>query len=246
MWLDASSQQAVNLFWERCGESESFPRTLEQAVQCAFPVSVVKLPKLQLAQIETWFARRNTKYRFGCASRAVRGCLIAYGGKGFIFIDDADTPDEQRFTLSHEIGHFLVDYWMPRQKAISKFGASVTEVLDGLRQPSIEQRLHALLGSIRLGVYSELMTRADSVETSQSEIWNAESRADRVAMALLAPPEDVIEKTDVSQAKYADRIQTITQTLTDEFGLPASVAGLYGGELLTLIGKERSWSEIFR
>lgn len=238
--------QEVYLFWERCGKPEPFPRALKQAVQFAFPVTVIKLSKLHLDKIETWFARRNTKYRFGCASRAVRGCLIAYGGKGFIFIDDADSPDEQRFTLSHEIGHFLIDYWLPRQKAISKFGASITEVLDGLRKPSIEQRLHALLGSIHLGVYSELMTRADSVESSQSEIWNAESCADRVAMALLAPPKDVIEKTDVSQAKYDARIQAITRTLTDKFGLPVSVAGLYGCELLTLIGKGRSWSEIFR
>jgi hypothetical protein len=73
MWLDASSQQSVDLFWERCGEPEPFPRALEQAVQFAFPVVVIKLPKLQLSQIETWFARRNTKYQFGCASRAVRG-----------------------------------------------------------------------------------------------------------------------------------------------------------------------------
>lgn len=246
MWLDTSSQQAVDLFWERCGEPEPFPRTLEQSIEFAFPVRVIKLPKLHLDKIETWFARRNTKYRFGCASRAVRGCLVAYGGTGFIFIDDADSPDEQRFTLSHEIGHFLIDYWMPRQKAILKFGADIIEVLDGLRKPSIEQRLHALLNNIHLGVYSELMTRADSVKSSQTEIWNAELRADRVAMTLLAPPEDVLAKTDVSPAKYADRIQNITGTLINEFGLPAFIAQLYGSELLTLIGKERSWSEIFR
>jgi hypothetical protein len=244
MWLDTLSQQAVDLFWERSGEPEPFPRMLEQSIESAFPVRVIKLPKLHLDKIETWFARRNTKYRFGCTSRAVRGCLIAYGGTGFIFIDDADSPDEQRFTLSHEIGHFLIEYWMPRQKAISKFGASITEVLDGVRKPSIEHRLHALLGSIHLGVYSELMARA--VESSRSEIWNAETRADCVAVALLAPPEDVIGKTDVSQAKYDDRLKAITRTLTDKFGLPASVAELYGCELLTLIGKERSWSEIFR
>ncbi|MDQ3801944.1 MAG: ImmA/IrrE family metallo-endopeptidase [Acidobacteriota bacterium] len=236
----------MDLFWERCGAPESFPRALEDAVQFAFPVSVIKLPKLQLAQIETWFARRYTKYQFGCASRRIRGCLIAYGGKGFIFIDEADAPDEQRFTLSHEIGHFLIDYWIPRHKAISKFGLNITAVLDGHRKPSIEQRLHAILGSIRLGVYSELMTRTDSVESLQTEIWDAESRADRIAIALLAPPENVFEKADVSQAKYDDRIQNITRTLTEEFGLPASVAPLYGNELLTLIGKERSWSEIFR
>ena len=246
MWLDNASQQSVDLFWSRGGEPESFPRTLEQAIQFAFPITIIKLPRLQLSQIETWFARRNTKYQFGCASRAVRGCLIAYGGKGFIFIDSTDPPDEQRFTLSHEISHFLVEYWIPRQKTISKFGANITEVLDGHRQPSIEQRVHAFLGSIRLGVYSELMTRTDSAESAQAAIWDAESRADRIAMALLAPPQTVIEKTDVSPTKYADRIQNITKVLTDEFGLPVSVAALYGRELLTLIGKEKSWSENFR
>lgn len=246
MWLDNASQQSVDLFWSRGGESESFPRTLERAVQFAFPITIIKLPRLQLSQIEIWFARRNTKYQFGCVSRAVRGCLIAYGGKGFIFIDSTDPPDEQRFTLSHEVSHFLVEYWIPRQKAISKFGSNITEVLDGHRKPSIEQRIHSILGNIQLGVYSELMTRADSAESDQTDIWDAESRADRIAMALLAPPQTVIEKTDISPAKYADRIQNITKVLTDEFGLPVSIATLYGSELLTLVGKEKSWSENFR
>ncbi|HEY0429482.1 MAG TPA: ImmA/IrrE family metallo-endopeptidase [Pyrinomonadaceae bacterium] len=246
MWLDNASQQSVDLFWSRCGEPESFPRTLERAIQFAFPITIIELPRLQLSQIESWFARRNTKYQFGCPSRAVRGCLIAYGGKGFIFIDSTDSPDEQRFTLSHEISHFLIEYWIPRQKAISKFGSTITEVLDGHRKPSIEQRVHAFLGSIQLGIYSELMTRADSAESTQTEIWDAESRADRIAMALLAPPQSVIEKTDISPTKYDDRIQNITKVLTDEFGLPAPVAALYGSELLNSIGKERSWSEIFR
>lgn len=246
MWLDNASQQSVDLFWSRCDEPEPFPRTLERAILLAFPVTIIKLPRLQLSQIETWFAQRNTKYQFGCASRAVRGCLIAYGGKGFIFVDSTDSPDEQRFTISHEISHFLIEYWIPRQKAILKFGQNITEVLDGFCKPSIEQRVHAFLGGIHLGIYSELMSRTDSAESAQTGIWDAESRADRIAMALLAPPQSVIEKTDVSAAKYAERLQNITQVLTDEFGLPASVAGLYGSELLTSIGKERSWSEIFR
>ncbi|MCD9186650.1 MAG: ImmA/IrrE family metallo-endopeptidase [Pyrinomonadaceae bacterium] len=204
------------------------------------------MPGLQLFQIETWFARRNTKYQFGCDSRTVRGCLIAYGGKGFIFIDSTDPPDEKRFTLSHEIGHFLIEYWIPRQKAISKFGTTITEVLDGHRKPSIEQRVHAFLGGVQIGVYAEMMARSDSAESIKTEIWDAESRADRVAMALLAPPRSVIEKTDISPSKYDDRIKNITKVLTSEFGLPTSVAAFYGSELLTSIGKERSWSENFR
>lgn len=246
MWLDNASQQAVDLFWSRCGVTEAFPRALDRAVQLALPIIIIKLPGLQLDKIETWFFQRNTRFQFGCASRMVRGCLVAYGGNGFIFIDGTDPPDEQRFTLAHEASHFLIEYWIPRQKAILKFGSGIIPVLDGLRKPSVEQRVHAFLGGVALGIYSKLMMRGDSFESSQSEIWDAESRADRVAIALLAPPEAVIEKTNISGAKYEDRVQAITKVLISEFGLPQSVATPYGNELLNLIGKGRSWSEIFR
>jgi hypothetical protein len=67
----------------------------------ALPVSIIPLPRLQLASIENWLRRYQIPYRFPCANRRVRGCLVAYKGCGLIFVDETDTPDERRLTLAN-------------------------------------------------------------------------------------------------------------------------------------------------
>src|SRR3982751_3882961 len=115
MWLDSLSQEVVNRFWQQSGEIEPFPRNLEQVISLALPAKLIKLPHLKLQAIESWLERRGTSFRFNCRSRAVRGCLVAYGGQGLIFIDETDPDDERRFTIAHEIGHFIVDYLLVRE-----------------------------------------------------------------------------------------------------------------------------------
>src|SRR2546421_204494 len=107
-----------------------------------------------LQDIESWLARRAVPFSFNCRSRAVRGCLIAFGGQGLIFVDGADPDDERRFTIAHEVGHFLVDYLLVRETALAKFGAKIIEVFDGLRLPSVSERVHALLTGTSLGIYT--------------------------------------------------------------------------------------------
>lgn len=243
MWLDNASQQAINLFWERCGEIEPFPRSLERSIALALPVSVIKLPHLKLHVIENWLAQRGASFQFNCRSRTVRGCLIAFGSEGLIFMDGADPANEQCFTLAHEIAHFIIDYWLARETAISKFGCAIAEVFDGLRLPSVTERVHALLASVPIGVYTNLMERDEAISGFNSGVWNIEDRADKVALALLAPPESVLADADTSAARFDQRHQAITVLLNQRFGLPLSIASSYGRSLLTAIGRGPSWAE---
>jgi hypothetical protein len=246
MWLDNASREAVEQFWRRCGEVEPFPRSLEGAVALALPAALVKLSGPMLRDIERWLERRGVPLSFGCRSRAVRGCLIAFGGRGLIFVDGADPDDERRFTVAHEVGHFIVDYWLVREAAISKFGEQVTEVFDGLRPPSLTERVHALLADAPLGVYSNLMERDGAGSTAHSEVWGIEDRADRVALALLAPPEEVLSRADISAASFEERQGSLTGVLREHFGLPASVASAYATTLLADTDRGHSWVESLR
>jgi hypothetical protein len=239
MWLDNASQDVVNLFWQCCGEVEPFPRNLERSIALAFPVAIVKLPRLRLRDVESWLQRRGTAFQFNCRSRSVRGCLIGFGGMGFIFVDGADPDDERRFTLAHEIAHFIIDYWQPREKVIQKLGGRVIEVLNGLRPPNVNERVYALLASTSIGVHTNLMER----DGGNSELWAIESRADKIALALLAPPEVVLSEVDVSASKFEQRQAVITTTLRNHFGLSTLVARTYSRSLLTTIGKGPSWLE---
>ncbi len=243
MWLDSLSQEVVNGFWQRCGELEPFPRNLEQLISLALPAKLVKLPHLKLRTIEDWLSRRGASFRFNCRSRGVRGCLIAYGGQGLIFIDEADPEDEQRFSIAHEIGHFIIDYLLVREMALSKFGDQIAEVFDGLRQPSVPERVHALLAGASLGVYTNLMERG---ETKGLDLREIEDRADRVALALLAPPEEVLSESDTSFLRFQQRLEGMVSVLHEHFGLPSSVASPYAWSLLESIGRGQSWVEALR
>src|SRR5437899_12428824 len=110
MWLDNECQEAVNLFWQRCGGTELFLWSLERSVALALPVSLFKLSHLKLGIVESWLARRGAPFRFHCQNCAVRGCLVAFGGVGFLFVDGADPDDEQHFTIAHEVADFVLDY----------------------------------------------------------------------------------------------------------------------------------------
>lgn len=244
MWLDAQAETAAELFWQLAGEPEPFPRGLERPLALALPVALVKLPRLHLSGVESWLRRRGAPFVFGCESRAVRGCLVAHAGQGLLFVDGSDPDDEQRFTLAHEIAHFLVDYWLPRQEAIEKLGPDLADVVDGLRAPTLSERIHAMLGSIRIGPYQSLMERADQAELTG--IWEAENRADRLALALLAPPGTVLRQVNLSTGSYEDRLQAMTAMLTATFGLPNAAAGGYGRGLLRAAGKGPSWVESLR
>lgn len=243
MWLDNVSQKAVDDFWQSCGEVEPFPRSLERSISLALPLTVVKLPRLKLLSIESWLQQRGIAFHFNCVSRAVRGCLVAFGGEGLIFVDGADPEDERRFTIAHELAHFIVDYRLPRETAICKFGFTITEVFDGVRTPSVRERIHSVLTSTSLGVYTNLMEREFAQVGAYSGVWEIEDRADRIALALLAPPESVLSEVDTSAAGFEERYQNIKTALQEKFGLPASIVESYGRELLVSVGRGPSWVE---
>lgn len=241
MWLDNISQDTVDLFWQRCGELEPFPRNLERPTALALPVAIIKLPKLKLFDIERWLKRRGAIFHFDCQNRTVRGCLIAFGGCGFIFLDGADPDNERRFTLAHEIAHFMIDYWLPREKAIRKLGKEMEEVIDGIRLPSVSERVQALLGNVTIGLHTNLMERNPTGETS--EIWAIENRADRIALALLAPPDIVLPRVNLNLSTFEQRQTAMKTILCEQFGLSSSIATSYSRSLLTSIRKGPSWVE---
>ena len=246
MWLDQTSQNAIDEFWLRAGEPECFPRTLERAIAFALPLTLVKLPRLRLWDIERYLQQRGVSFQFDTATRAVRGCLIAYGGAGVIFVDGGDPANEQRLTVAHELAHFLADYLIPRENAIQKIGSQVVEVLDGIRTPSLQERVHSILNDEPIGAFSRLVERDARGNAMGAEVWKIEHRADRIALALLAPPQTVLKNVDLNAPRFEMRYASLTQVLQGTFGLPEDISRAYAWNLLDAIGKGPSWMEHFR
>jgi hypothetical protein len=246
MWLDNASRDAVDLFWRQAGGVEPFPRKLERSVLLALPIAIIKLPRLHTDAIEDWLSKRSTPYSLGCNSRGVRGCLIAFRGRGLIFVDGTDPDSERAFTLAHEVAHFLMDYWLRRQKALAAFGSQICDVLDGRRVATADERLHASLTGIPIGIHINLMDRRGTAAGFNEILRNVENRADRVGLALLAPPFAVLARSKISARKFEERRKSVFEILVSQFGVPEIVASAYSRSLLAAIGKGPSWSEGLR
>ena len=123
-------------FWKDVGKPEPFPRSLEPAVYWALPLGVFKLPRLWVSDVQVWLAEQGIQFELETEDRSLHGCLIARLGRGCVFLNGTDSDAELRFSLAHEVAHFLLDYHLPRQAAVNRLGPSVLEVFDGLRRSS--------------------------------------------------------------------------------------------------------------
>jgi len=185
---DINNPEAIaNYFWKLVGHAEPFPRRLEGSIALALPVTIVSLPSLTIAQIEGWLRERQVKCPINVSDRMLSACVIAQGGHGVIFVDGTDSADERRFSIAHDAGHFLADYWLPRIAALHRHGESIQPVLDGFRPPTTEERVRGLLVGLPLPAFSSIMERDDDGLADSHHAILREDTADQVALELLAP-----------------------------------------------------------
>jgi hypothetical protein len=245
VWLYAPEERVISKFWGLCGEMEPFPRGLERYVALALPLTIVKLPRLKVADIHDWLKRRGASVAFNCKDRQLRGCLVARSGEGLIFADGTDSPEELRFTIAHEVAHFLIDYFQPRSIALHTFGHSARDVIDGFRSPTPSERLAAVLSSKVMEMHVNLMDRSDDGATSD-DVLTIENRADRVGLALLAPPSAVLSSAGTLDREFVKRHGSVTSKLCHVYGLPLWLARQYSRTLLIDIGRGPSWVEAIK
>ncbi len=241
-WLTRTAAE----FWEASG---GYNADLELAILLALPITVERLAGLRVSNARQWLEDRGigVVHLKKLADRPLRACLVALGGaSNFILVDAQDTPEEQLFSLAHEAAHFLLDYLQPRRQAERKLSASILPVLDGKRLPTLEERTHSLLANLSLQPYQHLMERQDLDEKADKVIQQAEDRADRLAIELLAPFELVIpqvKKAIANVKEYAARQELTCQLLTSTYSLPLTVAKDYAYRLLEETGAGRSFRE---
>lgn len=216
LWAKAAAER----FWLGAGSPVAdFPRDLRRAAAFALPLAVVDLPRLGISAIDSWLLRRGITLRIGEEDRVLRACLVAYGGAGMVFLDGGDPDDERRFSLAHEIAHFLLDYVIPRERVVARLAPDLVEVLDGGRAPTSVERADALLAGVNLGLTLHLMERLPSGLPYHAVISAAERRADALALELLAPNEAVRARLHGGAA--TTEVESLLRAI---FGLPEPVA----------------------
>ena len=237
-------ENAASLFWEDVGTVPLYPRNLEDWFPFAYPLTVVWLPNLTIGAINDWAYKHRVGFQFpGNTARVLCGCLLP-GDAGIIFVDANDSASEQRFTIAHELAHFLFDYFLPRERAIRLLGKEILEVLEGKRKPTPEERLDGVLADVPLRIPGHLMNRPERGVPSNA-VLDIEDRADRLALELLAPATILQQRMEQGGVPdgYRARLVSLTTMLSTEYGLPQEIDAFYAKWLLNQWGEPtfRDW-----
>lgn len=213
-----------------CGYRDNQPVNPEQVLLEHYPVAIVGLHGLTVRALSAWLERHRAILPFDltrCRDRALRGGVVACYGCGLLFIDQDDPESERRFTIAHEGAHFLQDHYYPRLEIITRLGPEIQSVLDGLRPPTIAERLQALLANSNLYQHTHLLDR----EQVSSTVYEREAEADAFACELLAPRSAIIDR--FPNPTYDDAtLSRISTVLITEFHLPPPQALAYTRRLI--------------
>jgi IrrE N-terminal-like domain len=227
-------QELARTFWEQVGVAELFPRELRRSIIRTLPVTVVLLPELRLDRVRVWLRENGIVCPSHEADRLLRACLVARSGHGIIFVDSSDSNDEQRFSLAHELAHFLRHYEQPRRRAVAHFGEHILDVLDGKRPPTAEERIQALLRNVGVSMHLHLLARDEGRRIASPTVAAAEAEADWLACELLAPSGVVLPQTRQGTAR--DSRQEAERLLQVTYGLPSPGALWYAAQLYPPLG----------
>ncbi len=231
-------------FWVLADGVPSLPCDIKTAIILALPLELYPVAILRVSHVLDWTRRVQITHSIRGRNRGLHGCLLADRGKGTIFFDASDSEAEQRFTLAHELAHFLLDYLLPRQRALTTLGTSILPVLDGERAPTLEERLQAVLSAVPLGVMSHVMERPDDGLPTNT-VLAIEDRADRLALELLAPAQSLysLMQSETAPKGFDRRLTFLTRLLVQHYGLPDIMASSYARYMLTQLGEPtfRDW-----
>jgi hypothetical protein len=207
--------------------SAVFPRDLAEDIPLALPLTVVPLPGLTPQKGLEWLVSHKCAHgRLLETNDLKHGFTVAHAGVGVLFLNSADPPDEQRFTLAHEVAHFVLDHLQPRSRALRARGESIRPVLDGEQEPTVAEQLFSVLERIPYRTQANFMARNDKGKPRTGQVMESEQRADRLAFELLAPRQELL-----SLLNHAGR-KELEAELISRYGLPVSEAPTYARWLL--------------
>lgn len=221
-------------FWEQTSKIKGQPPyDIAGAVSLTLPLDIVSLSDLTLCKVHKWLTSNDIQIPINVNDRHLHGFILVSKGFGFMFINGTDSEDERRYTIAHEAGHFILDYKVPRDKAIKKLGESIRDVLDGLREPTIEEQINGLVKEISVRPFTHLLEKNGDGSFESIQVFNSENRADMLAVELLAPYSQVIKTTLSGRQRMSFALfdQCCLDILISKYNLPVLIAKQYSKKL---------------
>lgn len=214
---------------------DDVPVAPDRVMPGLYPVSSVLLPGLCVSALREWLERRGAGMAglAHCRDQRLRGAVVAWKGHGLLCADLEDGEAERRFTLAHEAGHFLRDHYYPRRDLLERFGPGIAPVLDGLRLPTPEEQVDALLARTRFQLYTHLLGREDEWGGPVDAV---EDDADVFACEMLAPRRAMLARFP-RLPQGEESVLQVRAVLTGEYGLPPGPAGRYARRFVARFGE---------
>ena len=229
--------------WAAAPESVQRQRDIEAAVAWSAPLAVVALPNLDARRARGWLAERGVRLDDGDAGRPLRGLLLAARGVGIVFFDGRLEPADRRFTVAHELGHFLLDYLEPRERVLRE-APSLLEVVDGWRPPTRAERAQAVLARVPIGLHAHLLDR-DVHGAAVPDVEAAEDAASQFALEVLAPWSAMVDAARAMmgdrRSPYGELLAEVTARLAEQFALPVNRAAVRAAATLEALGVRRGF-----
>lgn len=226
---DAELVRIARDFWISSRLELKFPRDIDRAICRALPICIIRLPQLTSRTASAWLAEHRLAISENSKELPLRGLMIARWGRGLIFVDGDDSEVEIRFSIAHELAHFLLEYWVPRQKILQSIGDRAIEFLEGYRVPYAEERLAGILRGVQWDEFRSSTARTSDGRFVTQAALDAEDLADQLALELLAPVTELsrrgylVASTDTA-VEMADGAISACST---KFGLPKAVTHRY-------------------
>ena len=217
-------------FWRLAGGVQKWPCDIERAVSILTPLNIVTLSNLSFTGIKEWFKDKSICFDLEYSERELHGFISVHKNFGFIFINGADSENERRYTVSHELSHYFIDYKIPREKAIDTFGEGILEVLDGYREPTVIERVESVIASTPIKPYIHILEKEGNGGFKRFNNWLSERDADALAVELLAPYNTIqkdLTKLSTKQSSFLENKTAISEILIKKYALPDSIASEY-------------------
>src|SRR5579884_3541412 len=135
------------------------PQEFEHAVLLALPLAILRLPRLFITDVGDWLSKYSLQFTHPLQDRDLHACLVARNGAGYVLLNGTDEPSEARYSLAHEVSHFVLDYYLPRERAVERLGPSILDVLDGRRPVTPTDRVQAVIADVSLQHCVHLLER---------------------------------------------------------------------------------------
>ena len=226
----ASVRYWSDWFWKRAGGRFDHPADIAYAVMCALDVYVDKVPCLTLVSAAAHTGREGLWLPDGADERSLHGCVIVGRSGGAILVEESDDEAERRFTIAHEVSHYILEVKQRHERATGRMGREFVDTLHGLREATQTERIDAWLTNTRLEAFAHFMDRAPGGGYGCSRTLEAECRADDLALEILAPRSELTAA--ISSMGFSESLKVARRIAERRFGLPESVAEWYANRVV--------------